>query len=72
MQYSSSAHHAIQDHVCSQSGHVLGDAIVMPISITDALDIAEQISDALEAAHEQGIILRDLKPGIRRFSLMAR
>jgi eukaryotic-like serine/threonine-protein kinase len=32
------------------------------LSIEDALDVARQITDALEAAHEQGIIHRDLKP----------
>ncbi len=44
-------------------GETLGGHIKNgPIAVEDALDIAKQISEALEAAHEQGMIHRDLKP----------
>src|SRR6202521_1903755 len=33
-----------------------------PMPIDEALPIAKQIAEALEASHEQGIIHRDLKP----------
>ena len=44
-------------------GPTLADRIKQgPIPIDEALHIATQIAEALEAAHEQGVIHRDLKP----------
>ncbi len=44
-------------------GPTLADRIKQgPIPIDEALSIATQIAEALEAAHEQGVIHRDLKP----------
>jgi Tol biopolymer transport system component len=44
-------------------GETLADRIQRgPMPVTDALIIARQIADALDATHEKGIIHRDLKP----------
>src|SRR5437879_12666035 len=47
------------------SGETLADRIKRegPMPVEEALRIGVQIAEALEAAHEKGIIQRDLKPG---------
>jgi serine/threonine protein kinase len=44
-------------------GSTLADQIAVgPLPVDDALHVATQIAEALEAAHDHGVIHRDLKP----------
>jgi serine/threonine protein kinase len=46
-------------------GDTLKDRLVRegPLPVNDAVAIAKDIAEALQAAHEQGVIHRDIKPG---------
>ncbi|MBX3407768.1 MAG: protein kinase [Phycisphaeraceae bacterium] len=45
-------------------GETLADRLANgPIPLEDSLSLAKQIAEALEVAHEKGVIHRDLKPG---------
>ncbi len=45
-------------------GETLAERLVRgPIPVDESLSIAKQIAEALEAAHEKGVVHRDLKPG---------
>src|SRR5262245_13583248 len=59
---------ALNGYECLVLELVDGETLAARIScgrvrLEDALPIAVQIADALEAAHERGVIHRDLKPG---------
>ena len=60
LEQSENTHYLVLELV---AGETLAERIARgPIPLEEALDIATQMSEALEEAHEQGIVHRDLKP----------
>jgi tetratricopeptide (TPR) repeat protein len=56
-----------QDHIVLVFEFVEGETLHArlrrgPLSVTDAVDVAIQMAEALDAAHRRGVIHRDLKP----------
>src|SRR2546422_6016154 len=49
-----------------------GETLAGPLPVDESIPIARQIADALEYAHEKGVIHRDLKPANIKLTLQGR
>ena len=57
----SPVHYLVMEHLAGES---LAERLKRgPVPLAQALDLAAQIAEALDAAHKHGIVHRDLKPG---------